>query len=369
MALSYVSLKFGFIFERLFYSLKKCIDMKNLVLFLFLMPLFAWANPLDSIGVEEKGGVVYVVHKIERGETLYGIARKYKASAQEIINANPGAEKGIQADAKLLIPTRRTMAAQPRPVAPPQRTDTEPEKKQDNTLQRPSPTQEELRAGNVTDETLYHEVEAGETLFRIASQYNISVSDLIKWNQIQGEVIQVGQRLAVSKPSASMAIESQKSKSGEQDNKAPTTVSAPKKADNTPKTEKAKEIEKTQGALTNAQVVKSQNRVEGNPADEASINVPSRQVRTLGDEIVETGKITISNEGDLAQERNFILHPSAQIGTIVMITNLENGKSAFARVVGNYKAPAEQVAQINATLSKKLSIESGVNRVRVNYAR
>jgi len=47
--------------------------------------------------------------------------------------------------------------------------------------------------------TKYHTVKKGETLSAIADKYNITVSDLKKWNKLSDDTIEVGQKLVVKK--------------------------------------------------------------------------------------------------------------------------------------------------------------------------
>ena len=55
----------------------------------------------------------------------------------------------------------------------------------------------------VKTETVYHQVQAGETLYRIAKKYGISLADLCRLNQIStGQAIKPGQKLLVSKKGA-----------------------------------------------------------------------------------------------------------------------------------------------------------------------
>jgi LysM repeat protein len=52
----------------------------------------------------------------------------------------------------------------------------------------------------VKTETVYHQVQAGETLYRIAKKYGISLAELCRLNQISaGQAIKPGQKLLVSK--------------------------------------------------------------------------------------------------------------------------------------------------------------------------
>ncbi|MFU8859312.1 MAG: LysM peptidoglycan-binding domain-containing protein [Cyclonatronaceae bacterium] len=48
-----------------------------------------------------------------------------------------------------------------------------------------------------------HTVRAGETLFSISREYNITVDELRRWNNIRNNTITIGQRLVVSDPSRS----------------------------------------------------------------------------------------------------------------------------------------------------------------------
>lgn len=298
--------------------------MKKLLLILLLSPLFSMGMQQDSIGTKTVDGVRYVLHKIEKGQTLYAIARTYNADVNAIIKANPGSDKGIQADAVILIP-RGAVKVKIEPIY-----------------------------GETIIETEFHTVKEGETLYKIATTYGVSVDDLKLWNNITGETISVGQKLAVSEARAKIAMP-------QVVDKKPTTEDKPSSF-NTIKVDAPKPDE----VITNIEVVK----VEGNPSDEVeAVVIPAKKVKNIGDEVVESGKAEISSEGELNQERNFILHPSARIGTIVMITNPENNKSTFARVVGNYKAPADQVVKINPTLAKKLNITETTKEVKVNYAR
>jgi LysM repeat protein len=322
--------------------------MKKLALLLFIIPVISFAAPKDSIGTKTEEGVVYVLHKVEKGETLFGIARKYGANPNEVFKANPGSEKTIKIDEVLRIPTNR----KPSNGNVEKNINTKPD------INRPT--------GASVDQTLYHTVVAGEGLFRIASKYNVTVQEIKDWNGLESDVISVGQKLMVSEPRAYIAIE--------QNNKSNETKSPDNNRKNEVKTEvTAKRTDPTNQSniatetVTNVAVVNE--KVEGNPADEESVSLPSRKVRTIGDEIIETGTVSISTEGELSQERNFVVHPTAKIGTIVMITNTENGKSAFARVIGNYRATAEEVARINPTLSKKLGINESTRSVKINYAK
>lgn len=53
---------------------------------------------------------------------------------------------------------------------------------------------------SVTNQTTYHTVAKGETLYRIARQYGVTVDDLKAWNNLTSNLIKVGQKLRVTPP-------------------------------------------------------------------------------------------------------------------------------------------------------------------------
>lgn len=46
-------------------------------------------------------------------------------------------------------------------------------------------------------QTLSHTVEAGETLFRISRLYNVTIEDIIEWNTLEGHSLSIGQQLEI----------------------------------------------------------------------------------------------------------------------------------------------------------------------------
>ena len=72
------------------------------------MSIFPMIQPAESAGgTAEQAEGEYIRHKVEWGETLYGIARRYGVKVEDIVALNPGVEKVLYADAVILIPARR----------------------------------------------------------------------------------------------------------------------------------------------------------------------------------------------------------------------------------------------------------------------
>lgn len=95
----------------------------------------------------------YKKHKIEKGETIVSIAKKYKVTPYDIYRLNPDSQNGIKENTILLIPGESKTP----PVAPVK--------------------EEPTKVANTI-----HEVKAKETLYSLAKRYNVSVEDLTKAN-------------------------------------------------------------------------------------------------------------------------------------------------------------------------------------------
>lgn len=47
---------------------------------------------------------------------------------------------------------------------------------------------------------IYHKVKIGETMTQIATRYNVSKKDIVKWNKLTSSTAKVGQRLLIHLP-------------------------------------------------------------------------------------------------------------------------------------------------------------------------
>ena len=50
-----------------------------------------------------------------------------------------------------------------------------------------------------SNDTQYHTLQAGETVFRVSKSYGVTVEEIVRWNNIKNFVVIVGQRLVVKK--------------------------------------------------------------------------------------------------------------------------------------------------------------------------
>ena len=106
---------------------------------------------------EESANEAVNTHKVEQGETLYGLAKRYGVTVDELIAANPGSEKGIKIGQKLNIPKTSTVVSS-RNTASPQ------------------------MAVPQASEPIIHTLQAGEDIFSLAKQHNSSIEGIITSN-------------------------------------------------------------------------------------------------------------------------------------------------------------------------------------------
>lgn len=78
--------------------------MNKLVIILLLcLPYFASAQP-GVAPVVEKNGKKYYEHTVEAGNTLWGLQQMYGVSVEEIVAQNPSLKNGLKKDEKVFIP-------------------------------------------------------------------------------------------------------------------------------------------------------------------------------------------------------------------------------------------------------------------------
>lgn len=141
----------------------------------------------SALPVSER--VTYVEHTVASGETLGGIAKRYKVSTDMLKDANPRLKPtALRVGQRVIIPTSA------RPLSPEVR----------RSLETP------VRLGHVSGAAT-HLVRKGETLSGIAAHYEVSVADLQRWNHLApGTPIVAGRRLKVTGATASMPAPARK---------------------------------------------------------------------------------------------------------------------------------------------------------------
>ena len=117
-----------------------------------------------------ENGKLFLIHKVERGQTLYGLSKTYHIAIEEIIKYNPQTENGIKAreELKIYIGEEKKIPIQ-------------------------EPKVEILSKD--TAQKIVHTVVAGETLYGLSKKYKVSIEQLQGWNPGLNENLSIGQKI------------------------------------------------------------------------------------------------------------------------------------------------------------------------------
>ena len=122
--------------------------------------------------------VTFVEHFVKRGETMGGIATRYRVSLRLLTDANPRVRgRALRVGQQIIVPTGGALSSS---VA--------------RRVSDPVVPAASTASG-------FHRVRHGETLAGLAAEYDVRVSQLRKWNVLgESEGIRAGQRLRISPP-------------------------------------------------------------------------------------------------------------------------------------------------------------------------
>lgn len=301
------------------------------IVFLFVSAM-AFANPADSVRTEQRDGKWFVIHEVDPGETLYAIARRYKADINDVVSQNQIVDNSIQIGQLLSIPVNLKKAAS-----------------------TPS-------AG--TKSATIHVVKAGETLFAVSRLYKVSVDDIKKWNSLTSESLSIGQELSIN---------------GKATNKKP------KEKDMVPFVRAKKHYVQTGETLDRISVrrnVSTDSLMYWNGLKSDDLRIGQllwyRDYDRTNEETKPKnyfGKVT--EEGvamqieDMAEADKYLaLHKTLPTGTLLEVRNLMNNKKVFVRIVGQLPETGlneNVIIRLTEKSFKRLGILDARARVELTY--
>lgn len=137
-------------------------------------------------------------YRVKRGDNLSEIASKYNVAVDDIKQWNNLRSNVAPRGRNLKIYTSEKIAYKENEVAKtPEKFSTPTEV----TIAEPV-VEKKYKTEKITtnkEVTKYHKVKKGDNLSEIASKYDVSLSDLKKWNHIKGSNVQVGENLKIVK--------------------------------------------------------------------------------------------------------------------------------------------------------------------------
>lgn len=340
----------------------------------------AYANPVDSLGVEKRNGKILVQHKVEKGETLYSILKRYDCSEKDFLAANTTFKKGstIAPEQVIEIPFKSKKIAKKAPIveiipAPtPQKNDQKnidengieivdiPEATPKETTQVSEKiSQTDSSKGVVTKTDAVkkvsqpkaplkgktHTVIAGQNLFTVAKLYNIKVWQIREWNGLTSDALQVNQVLMVEKPANFVA------KVVKKDTLKPKPVQVQAPAGDVAVKEKEKPKDQT---VVNKPVASK-------PAATTVPNAPG------GKKFSEQGIAEMIDAGT-STNKFLALHRTAPVGTLIKVANQANGQSVWVKVIGKLNSAGDVVIKISPKAFEKLSPKDKRIRADLSYS-
>ncbi len=301
----------------------------------------------DSIGTEMIDGKLYVIHKVDEKETLYAISRRYGSSVESILKSNPGASANLEIGQILKVPYDKKVSLKPASnntihkvaagetmysISRSYGVTVDDLRKwnnlSDNSLSigqdlivRKAPatavrTEQQVSKPNTEESARpipasgLHTVASKETLFSIARQYGLTVSQIKSWNSLESDELKVGQVIAVAANAKVPPVEV-------------AAVTTPSTQQTNPVVERPRE----------EPVTTVQRNTDPTPASTNTQTIRISESVKNSDEVVQTGLAELI-EGTEGNRKYLAMHRAAPIGTILKVRNEMNNREVFVRVMG-----------------------------------
>jgi LysM repeat protein len=265
----------------------------------------------DSIGAETINGQMYVLHKVDAGQTLYAVMRRYQASIKAIKDANPGMSDQLRTDQVIRVP-----------YTAPKRSVAKEESKKKDEKKADSPSSAASSSG-------IHRVEAGQTLYSIAVKYGVLMADIRKWNALTSDNVPLGENLIVS--------------------------------------EKAYlEANKNTVATTSPDSVRTKTVNVPRKSQPERVPLPPTPA---GKRMTESGLAELI-ETEASSSKYLALHHSAPVGTLMQVKNAFNQETIWVKVVGRIPDTSvneDIVIKLSTRAFEKLSPNSRRFRAEISY--
>jgi len=276
---------------------------------MFLMVTITGFAQTDSLGIEKQGDKVFVVHKVLSKQTLFSLAKRYQTTVTEINQANPALASGLQVGQTLKIPFGGKM-----------------------------PMKENALKLTVVNEKL-HRVAPGETLFAIAKQYDVNISDLKAWNDLSSNSLSLGQELKIKVKSE--------------------VVTDPKPAVSAVKVGIKADVKAVPIPVLKTDTVQTQLAIAPEPENYGGTKLAPFEVEGLAELIEE----------DEPSAKFFALHRTAKVGTVIKVKNMMNDLTVYVRVVGAMPSVVDEkvIIKLNQKAYDHLKAIDKRFRVQLSY--
>ena len=296
-------------------------------------------SAVDSIGFEKVGGKIFVLHKVNQGQTMFAVVRQYGTTIQALRDANPGISDAVQSGQTLRVPYSPRVSKKEAKKEEPKKEEAKSVVKDSKPLPPPPATTTTPTADTKVSVAPngIHKVEAGQTLYRVAVKYGVLMADIRKWNNLKDDNLTEGQELIVSEKGAEKA--------------KPVVVAEPKKV----VTNVVKDSVRAKAAVPE-KVMK--------PVEEVA---PPKVV--TGKRKSESGLAEVI-ETDESTSKFLALHRNAPIGALVEVLNEYNQEKIIVRVIGRIPETSvndDIIIKLSSRAFEKVSPNSKRFRAVISY--
>lgn len=290
---------------------------------------------VDSVGFEKVGDKIFILHKVNQGQTMFAVVRQYGTTIQSLREANPGMPDQIKSGQTIRVPYTPKVVATAAPKKPAAKPVEVKETKPEPPAAAPAAS---ASTASVAPNGI-HKVEAGQTLYRVAVKYGVLMSEIRKWNNLTDDNLHEGQELIVSEKSVGK-INSEPATHAPAKVVASTVVKDSVKA----KTVVAEKVAKPVEAAAAPKVVKGTRKSESGLA-----------------EMIET---------DESSSKFLGLHRTAPVGSLVEVLNEYNQEKIIVRIIGRIPDTSindDIVIKLSSRAFEKVSPNSKRFRAVVSY--
>ncbi|MBD2701821.1 LysM peptidoglycan-binding domain-containing protein [Spirosoma sp. BT702] len=340
-------------------------------------PLLTYRNTFDSVGVEKKDGKRFILHRVDEGQTLFAISRKYKRSVAEIKAANPNLKDAVKYDQLIRIPvpdgalSRKEEKAMDKAIRKQEKEEKKAAKAATKSEDKKNQKSEAL------DQSGIHVVEARQTLYSLANRYGVSQADIRKWNNLSGNNVLIGQALIVSEkayldltPASQVAAANNAKPAKKSTTNTPTTTSPPAQRPAEQRSSKPRR-DTRDTAITSRPTAPNSQTASDKPAEEIEKPSPGNDapMPTQGRRISDSGVAEMISSNDHSN-KFLALHRSAPVGALVNVRNEFNNQSLWVKVIGrlpNTGVNDKILIKLSTQAFAKLSPEDKRFRAEVSY--
>jgi LysM repeat protein len=306
----------------------------------------------------------YKTHTVAAKENLSSIGRMYNINGRELANFNNiDYEKGLSLGQVLKIPIRDGEITAPQPVTP-------------KTEAKAVPTN--------NNNPVYHTVEKKQTLYALSKQYNTTVDNIKKWNNLTDNALSEGTRLVVGYGTNELVkdvVITTKPDEAPKPTPAAVKKEEPVVAKPTPPEVKPVVKKETIAVVAPTDVKQEASRATnttsiqngaGNFGGGVFKNDFAEQAKS-NHNITENGNGGVFKSTSGWQDgKYYCLHNQASPGTIIKITNNANGKSVYAKVLDfmpDIKQNAGLVICVSNAAADALSANESKLDCTLNYSK